>query len=380
MVEAIGKTLVDHFEGIEDPRIDRRKLHNLQEIIVIAICASVADCNGFEEIAMFAESHEEWFRKFLKLENGIPSHDTFERVFARINPKQFRSSFASWAGAVAGVFADVIAIDGQTHKGAKRRGENKSSLHMVSAWACNLRLVLAQEKVDEKSNEITAIPEVLKILALKGCIVTIDAMGCQQKIAEQITDQGGNYVLGLKENQKNTLEAVTEHFSTTSEKQLSSSVEYDKGHGRIETRECFTADAEKVANLKDWPGLKSVVKIISTREIGDKKSVEERFYLSSISAKEVKKIAEAIRAHWGVENSLHYVLDVTFNQDRSRVAKDAGPENLAVLRHFAINILKHAPIASKSNPSANLKRKKAAMSRAYLEKVMTSATLAAAGI
>ena len=353
------QTLVDHFNELKDPRVERRKLHSLRDIIVIAICASVADCDGYEEIAMFAESHEDWFRKFLPLENGIPSHDTFERVFARINAKEFRRCFANWTRELVGLFTDVIAIDGQTHKGARRTGESKSSLHMVSAWAAGLKVVLAQEKVDEKSNEITAIPEVLKMLEIKGCIITIDAMGCQQKIAQQIIDQGGDYILGLKENQKNTLEAVTEHFSTTKETFLTTFVENDKGHGRIETREHFTSNSNEVVDLKEWPGLKSVVKVASTREIGDKKTIEDRFYLSSMPSTDIQKIAHAIRSHWGIENSLHYVLDVTFDQDKSRIRNDFGPENTAVLRHFAMNILKFAPNAMKSNPSKNLKRKKA---------------------
>lgn len=374
------QTLVDHFSEIRDPRIERRKLHALRDIIVIAICASVADCDGYEEIAMFAEAHEDWFKKFLTLENGIPSHDTFERVFARINAKEFRRCFANWTRELAGIFTDVIAIDGQTHRGARRTGESKSSLHMVSAWATGLKLVLAQEKVADKSNEITAIPEVLKMLEIKGCIITIDAMGCQQKIAQQIIDQSGDYILGLKENQKNTLEAVTEHFSTINETQLKKFVENDKGHGRVETREHFTANAQDVIDLKEWPGLKSVVKVVSTREIGAKKTTENRFYLSSIPSTEIEKISNAIRSHWGIENSLHYVLDVTFDQDKSRIRNDFGPENTAVLRHFAMNILKFAPNAMKSNPSKNLKRKKAMMNTAYLEEVMRSAGLAASGI
>lgn len=374
-------TLVSCFENLTDPRIDRTKLHKLVDIVVMAICAVVAGCDTFDAIEVFCTTHEQWFRRFLELPNGIPSQDTFERVFARIDPKEFRASFSAWTKELAGVFTnEVIAIDGQTMRGAKRSGQCKSPIHIVSAWAVGLRLVLAQTKVDEKSNEITAIPEVLKLLDIKGCIVTMDAMGCQQKIAQQIIDQHGDYVLGLKGNQGTTLEAVETHFSTTPSKKLTEFHDVDKGHGRIETRSYFGANAEEILDLKDWPGLRSAIKVVSTRDIAGVATTETRFYISSINHIDISRSGAAIRSHWGVENGLHHVLDVTFDQDKSRVRKDHAPENFAVLRHFAMNILKGAPPAKRGSTSTNLKRIRAGFDINYLEQVMRDAGLENSGI
>lgn len=364
------------FEDVNDPRVDRTKLHKLIDVLVVAVCAVVAGSDCFDAIEIFGNSHLEWFKKFLELPSGIPSHDTFERIFSRINPSEFRTSFMRWTKEISGLFTgEIIAIDGQTMRGAKRSGQKKSPIHIVSAWAVGLRLVLAQSKVDEKSNEITAIPEVLRMLEIKGCIVTMDAMGCQQSIAQQIVDQGGDYVLGLKGNQGTTLAAVEEHFSITPEKNCEYFSETDKGHGRIETRSYFAVTADSILDLKEWPELKSVVKVFSTREIGGVMSEEVRYYLSSILSSEVKKIGTAIRGHWGIENSLHYVLDVTFNQDKSRIRKDHAPENFGILRHMALNILKGAPHAKKGSPSNRLKRVRATCDTKYLEETMKSAGL-----
>jgi len=347
----------------------------------MAICAVVAGCDTFDAIEVFCTAQEAWFKRFLELPNGVPSQDTFERVFSRINPKEFRASFSAWTKELAGVFTnEVIAIDGQTMRGAKRGGQSKSPIHIVSAWAVGMRLVLGQTKVDEKSNEITAIPEVLKLLDIKGCIVTMDAMGCQQKIAQQIVDQRGDYVLGLKGNQGATLDAIESHFSTTPETKLTQFQDIDKGHGRIETRTYFGANSEEILDLKEWPGLKSAIKVVSTRDIAGNATTETRFYLSSIAHSEIKRSGAAIRSHWGVENGLHHVLDVTFDQDKSRVRKEHGPENFAVLRHFAMNILKGAPPAKRGSTSTNLKRMRAGFDVQYLEQVMKGAGLDKTGI
>ena len=249
----LDNSIMIHFEKLTDPRVDRKKLHSLIDIVAIVLCGVIAKCDSFDEIEIFGNAHIEWFKGFLKLENGVPSHDTFERVFRRLDPKEFHEAFLSWTKSLANIFEGVIAIDGQTHRGARDTNQKKSQLHVVSAWASDAQLVLAQQKVEEKSNEITAIPKILKVLELKGCIVTIDAMGCQQKIARQIQEQNGDYLLGLKGNQENTREAVEEHFSTTPEEKLSKFSETDTGHGRIETRECFVADATSLLNLKEWP-------------------------------------------------------------------------------------------------------------------------------
>lgn len=367
------KSLVDHFSGIADPRVDRRKLHDLTEMIVVAIVAIVGGSDSFDDIEVFAESHLDWFRRFLSLENGVPSHDTFERVFARIDPKEFQACFAAWTQDIAGVFsAEVIAIDGQTLRGARRTGQSKSPIHMVSAWSSAVNLVLAQRKVDEKSNEITAIPELLKLLDLNGAIVTIDAMGCQTQIAKQIVDQGGHYALGLKGNQGSTLAAVEDHFSFVAENKTKQFHTIDKGHGRIEERSYFACAAKDVLDLRDWPGLKSVVRVVSTREIGEKKTSETRFYISSLAPQFVEKIGHAIRTHWGIENSVHYVLDVTFRQDKSRVRNGNAAENFGVLRHIALNILTKAPSAKGPKSSKRLKRYRAGCDPKYLENVMQS--------
>lgn len=364
-------SLVECFEDMSDPRVDRTKRHKLVDILVIAVCAVVAGSDTFEAIELFGNAHNAWFKTFLALPNGIPSQDTFERVFSRINPTEFRKCFSDWTKGLAGIFTDeIIAIDGQTLRGAKRTGQSSSPVHMVSAWAVGLRLVLAQTKVDEKSNEIKAIPEVLRVLDLKGCIVTIDAMGCQQKIAKQVVDQGGDYLFGLKGNQGSTLEAVEQHFSTTSETTFSTFQEVDKGHGRIETRTYHAADAEHVLDLKEWPGIKSIVKVDSIREIGTQSSSESRYYISSIGHSDVSKIGHATRSHWGIENSLHHVLDVTFDQDKSRVRKDHAPENFAVLRQFALNILKSAPPAKRGSISIKAKRTRAGYDLKYLQQTL----------
>ena len=374
-------SIISCFEDMSDPRVDRTRRHKLVDILVIAVCGVVAGCDSFEAIELFANAHEDWFKTFLGLPNGIPSQDTFERVFARINPSEFRKCFSDWSKGLAGVFAnEIIAIDGQTLRGAKRTGESSSPVHLVSAWAVGLRLVLGQTKVDEKSNEITAIPEVLKLLELRGCIVTIDAMGCQQKIAQQIVDQSGDYVLGLKGNQGTTLEAVETHFATTSDAKHSVFQEVDKGHGRIETRTYYAAEAAQVLDLKDWPGIKSVVRVDAMREIGDQTSKESRYYISSIVDSEVARIGQAIRGHWGIENSLHHVLDVTFNQDGSRIRKDFAPENFAVLRHFALNILKSAPPAKKGSNGMKAKRTRAGYDMKYLKETLRLATRENTGI
>lgn len=368
-------SLIEHFCAVVDPRIDRKKLHALTGILIIAVCAVIGGANNFDEIEVFANAHLAWFKKFLDLPNGIPSHDTFERVFARINPHEFRKCFAKWTKGLSGIFTDVIALDGQTYRGARGKGQKKSPIHVVSAWAVGLRLVLAQTKVDEKSNEITAIPKVLKLLDVKGCIITIDAMGCQQKIAQQIIDQGGDYILGLKGNQGSTLAAIEEHFSMIPESSCERYSDVDKGHGRIETRNHLAVNSSSILDLKDWPGLKSAVKIVSTREINGVSTTEARFYLCSMESKLIENIGCAIRSHWGIENSLHYVLDVTFKQDASRVRIGNGPENFGILRQIAINALRGAPNAKNSSPSINLKRRRAAMDNDYLGLVMQAAGL-----
>jgi len=374
-MENTALNLVSLMEKIPDPRINRTKKHKLSDIIVLTTCAVICGFDSFESIEMFCKHHENWFKTFLKLPNGIPSHDTISRVFSMLDPKDFNEKFIEWTSILAENFkgkkSKTIAIDGQTLRGAKKPGEKRSSIHLVSAWASDQGLTLGHLRVKEKSNEITAIPNLLDMIKVKGYIVTIDAMGCQHNIAEKVIKKKADYIFGLKGNQGKALEAVVDHFELSPESISSSFEEYDKGHGRLEHRLCEVSASSTVYDLKDWKGLQSVIKITSTREIKNKKTVESRYYLSSLDSKEAKKIALAIRSHWGIENSLHHVLDVTFNQDKSRIMKDHAPENMSTVRKMTLNMIKKAPKAKKSGDSYRLRRQRAAIDKEYLLEILS---------
>ena len=337
-----------HFGDLIDPRIDRTKLHKLQDILVIAICAIIAGADNWEDVEEFGKTRVEWFQTFLEIANGIPSHDTFNRVFAHLDPEQFQTCFIRWMAAVSEVMSgQVIAIDGKVLRRSHDKGIDKAAIDMVSAWATANRLVLGQVKVDEKSNEITAIPQLLNALEISGCIVTIDAMGCQTDIAEKIIDREANYVLALKENQSNLYEDV-ECIFTDLENSLYKAFRFDynktvnKDHGRIEIRECWTiSDPEILQHLRgfaNWKNLLTVSRIRSQRWIGEDKSCEDRYHIASITG--AKRVLDTVRSHWGIENELHWVLDIAFDEDHCRVRKDHRPENFALLRHIALNLLK----------------------------------------
>ncbi len=356
MEKPVTATIEEHFGSITDPRIERTKLHKLIDILVIAICAMICGCDNWEDIAEFGEAKQERFATFLELPNGIPSHDTFNRVFARLNPDEFRSSFMAWISATSKLIGgQVIAVDGKVLRRSHERGIGQAAIDMVSAWACENRLVLGQIKVDEKSNEITAIPQLLKALEISGCIVTIDAMGCQTEIAKTIVDEGGDYVLSLKDNQDNLFEDVQKLFADL-DSSPAQTYAYDyaktvsKGHGRMEIRECWTiSDPDTLRHLRDfenWTKLLTVSRIRSQRWIGDEKTCEDRFHIASIVG--AKRVLNAVRSHWGIENSLHWTLDLAFDEDRCRVRKDNGPENFAILRHIALNLLKQERTCKRS--------------------------------
>lgn len=348
MEERVSETIEQHFGDLTDPRIDRTKLHKLLDILVIAICAVIAGADNWKDIADFGQAKIDWFKTFLELPNGIPSHDTFNRVFARLDPQEFQNGFISWVSAVSEVIdGQVIAIDGKVLRRSHDRGIGKAAITMVSAWASANRLVLGQVKVDDKSNEITAIPQLLQALEVSGCIVTIDAIGCQTEIAETIIDQQADYVLSLKDNQGNLFEDVHLLFEDLEKSQYKAyTFDYhktvNKNHGRLEIRECWTiSDAEVLRHLRgfmNWKNLLTVSRIRAQRLMGEESSCEDRYHIASITG--AKRVLWAVRSHWGIENELHWTLDIAFDEDRCRVRKDNGPENFAILRHIALNLLK----------------------------------------
>ena len=340
-----------HFGRLKDPRIDRTKLHKLLDILAIAICAVICGADSWTEVAFFGRSKEEWFQTFLELPNGIPSHDTFGRLFAHLDPAQFETCFLAWIGAISDLVpGQVIPIDGKELRRSHDRSSGKAAIHMVSAWASANQLVLGQVKVDDKSTEITAIPELLKALALEGCIVTIDAIGCQKEIAATIVDQGADYVLALKENQGNLYNDVVLLFddlehSAYQDYVYGTTKTMDKAHGRVDVRQCWTmAGRDTLRHLRgaeEWKSLQSVVKVRTERYLPEKTEIKNRYYISSLKG-EADQALLVKRTHWSIENSLHWVLDIAFREDESRVRKDHGPENFAILRHIALNLLKQA--------------------------------------
>jgi predicted transposase YbfD/YdcC len=366
-----------HFCDLEDPRIDRAKLHKLLDIVVIAICAVICGADGWVEVELFGNAKWEWLKRFLELPNGIPSHDTFGRVFAALDTDQFRDCFLRWIAAVSELTqGQVIAIDGKTLRRSHDREQAKEAIVMVSAWAAANRLVLGQVKVDDKSNEITAIPELLRVLDVSGCIVTIDAMGCQKEIAAGVVARGAEYILALKENQPHSYEDVKLLFDDLEQSQFRAyRYDYarlvDKGHGRIEIRQCWTISDPKVLGLlrktTEWDELGSVVKIQAERRIGSERSVEDRYYLSSLDGN-AQELLNATRTHWQIENGLHWVLDIAFREDECRIRKDHGAENFAILRHIALNLLKQETTVKKG---IKAKRLKAGWDEQYLLKVLS---------
>jgi predicted transposase YbfD/YdcC len=337
--------LAEHFEDIDDPRIERTKHHKLGDILTIAILAVICGADSWVSMESFGQAKEKWLKRILELPNGIPSHDTFARVFARLNPEQFQACFLSWVRSLVQLSeGEVIAVDGKTLRQSYDERDSKAAIHRVSAWATENRLVLGQEKVDSKSNEITAIPQLLKLLELEGCIVTIDAMGCQKKIAKQIVDRNADYVLALKDNQGNLFTDVQQIFAHAQSTNFAG-VEYDfhetvdKGHGRVEIRRCWTmTQVEFLIDAEKWVNFTSIGMIQAERRINGKVEQETRYYISSLSS-DATRLLQAVRSHWQVENSLHWVLDIAFLEDACRIRKDYAPENLAVVRHIALNLL-----------------------------------------
>lgn len=373
----MSKSLVDCFKDMPDPRRVEDCLHSLFDIFVISILAVICNAETWNDIEEFGNARKAWFQKFLELKNGIPSHDTFNRVFSRINTQEFQKRFIEWVASVAQVVSrDIIPIDGKTARGSKPRNKLGKALHMVSAWSHENRLVLGQQKVADKSNEITAIPELLNLLEVKNCIITIDAMGTQKEIAEKIIDAGADYVLALKENHKNLHNDVNLYFDTEVASQPKSKLKasgiyhrtIEKGHGRIETREYYKVDdIEWMSQKNDWKGLTSIGMVISSREeIGKEKTQNTRYFIMS-KINGVEEFAKAVRGHWAIENELHWCLDVAFREDENQTSKDNAPESLNMFRKIALNLLK---LEVSTKASLRGKRFKAAVDDKYLDIVL----------
>jgi len=361
-----------HFASLTDKRIQGRTKHKLLDIIIITICAVICGANGWTDVEVYGKSKYDLLRGFLELPHGIPSHDTFGRVFAMLCPKEFERCFLSWIRSFSEMTrGQVVPVDGKTLRRSHDSSSGRAAIHMVSAWASENGITLGQVKTDEKSNEITAIPELLKLLELEGCVVTIDAMGCQKKIAELIIAGGADYVLAVRGNQKNPHNDIRLLFEDAAKNGFEniphdSYEDTDGGHGRVEIRRYRTvSDIDWLYEKEKWKGINIIGMAEYERHEGDKVSTGVRYYISSL-ASDARQFGNAVRKHWEIENCLHWVLDVAFREDESRIRKDRSPENMAVIRHIALNLLKQEKTAKVGTKA---KRLRAGWDDEYLLKV-----------
>ena len=373
-----GHWITQHFDHLDDPRTGNRLQHQLSDVVGLTIIAVLCGCDDFATIEQFGKLRLDWLRQFVPLSGGIPSHDTLGRCFQIMDPAQVERGFRSWVNSIVEhVDPQVVALDGKTVRGSSDRYHHKHAIHMVSAWAVDSGLCLGQVKTDDKSNEITALPQLIELLDIRGCTVTIDAMGTQKQIARQIVDRQADYVLALKANHGELHGEVVKTFAHLAGSSQHPFVEeVTKDHGRVEQRRCCVLDVERSdfdwilkSDYADWAALKSLVLIEAHRHTEQGRSVQRRYYLSSLSARQTSadRFARIIRSHWGVENSLHWSLDVTFGEDASRVRRGHAAHNLSIIRRLALNLLKHE---KKAKVSIKNKRMRAGFDSDYLWTVL----------
>ena len=363
--------LIEHFSKLEDPRVDRNKKHELIDVIVLCVCAVLSGAEGWSDIEEFGRTKLDWLRRYVPLANGVPVDDTIARIISALSVSGFQECFMSWMEeAVELGEGELIALDGKTHRRSHDRKRGVKALHLVSAWACRNGVVLGQVKTDEKSNELTAVPELLEKLELKGCIVTLDAMGCQRAIAAQVQEGGGDYVLSLKRNHRGLEAEVRGYFEAAREEdynrpEIGNEETSEEGHGRIEHRSYFlSTDLSSLSGVEKWRGLKGIGLVESERHGEGRVSIEQRYYLTSLG--DVRRFQQAVRSHWGIENQLHWRLDVTFREDESRIRRGNGPHNMGVIRHVAMNLLK----GEKTKISYRKKRVRAALNDDFRAKLL----------
>ena len=373
--EEVIQKWAEHFENLTDPRGRQGVLHPFMSVVMIAILATIGGARGWEDIEIYGVSHENWLSSFLNLPFGIPSADTYRRLFERISPTAMERSFNSWLNSlVTDLEGQVIPIDGKTIRGSYDRNGKQSALHLVSAWASENRLFLGQVKVESKSNEITAIPALLALLDIAGCIITIDAMGTQTEIAHRIQESGADYILALKANHPTLYQEVEQWFENAQISdfegiEYSYDVRVESGHHRREKRQVWAVSIAEMGNLykqNQWSGLQTIVMVIRTRHLWNKTTHEVMFYLSSLPPN-AQKLGKAIRQHWSIENQLHWVLDMTFGEDACRIRTGNAPENMALLKRWSINLLNQETTFKRSTRQ---KARRASMDEDYLLKVL----------